>query len=103
MIVNNNRPPPAVRPFCEHSPVRERAGHSYNHSVPIILFIIDGDVDVGDECDVGVDDDDDDENIDDEEEKVNENNDNDDDLDDVDDDSFPPKIARTIDDEDQDL
>ena len=97
MIVNNNRPPPAVRPFCEHSPVRERAGHSSNHSVPIILFIIDGGGDVGDECD------DNDENIVDEEGKVNENNDNDDDLDDVDDDSFPPKIARTIDDEDQDL
>ena len=67
MIVNNNRPPPAVRPFCEHSPVRERASHSSNHSVPIMLFIIDGDVDVGDEChvSVGVDDDDDHENIDD--------------------------------------
>ena len=90
MIVNNNRPPPAVRPFCEHSPVRERASYSSNHSVPIILFIIDGDVDLGDECDV--DDDDDDENIDDEEEKVNENSDNDVDLDDVDDDSISMQI-----------
>ena len=84
-------------------PGERESGPLFQPLCPHHTLLIDGDVDVGDECNVGVDVDDDDENIDEEEERVNENNDNDDDLDDVDDDSFPPKIARTIDDEDQDL